>query len=350
MTSGDGQVSIADAADRWIAAESFSAAVRDAVRSDLRAVARMLADQLDRPAGTRAPPVHLHELDRLEWRDLDPMLLSKAIAEYGLEHAPVSHRRIVATWSLFLEWLRDGGYPVAAPEPVRLPGPEIQDVHDPGDVGRLMAAAICSGRRSRDAWPERDRAMVGVIVAASLSLANVSLLRLRDVTAERDRMLLRSRSRRGSERVVEMPPEVRAALEPYLAARQASRLPRSAPNLFVRAGSGKAYTPESLRYLYVGWFKRAGPVVPRDPRAYGLRPVYGRSCESSTRVTGLNPPSSAPARRPRCSTPAKPSRGSGSPATAVRSRRQIAHRGANTRAHARSMLSRPPTTPPTTPA
>jgi integrase len=289
MTSGDGQVSIADAADRWISAETFSAAVRDAVRSDLRAVAQVLADHLDRPAGTREPPVYIHALRRLEWRDLDPILLSRAIAEYGLEHAPASHRRIVATWSSFLEWLRDGGYPVATPEPVRLPQPEIQVVHDPGKIGRLVGAAISGGRRSRDAWPERDRAMVGVIVAASLSLANVSLLLLRDVTRERDRMWLRSRSRRGSERVVELPPEVRAALEAYLAAREASRLPTSAPDLFVRAGSGKAYTAESLRYLYVGWFKRACLAVPRDAPAAALRPVYAEIIQELDEGHGSQP-------------------------------------------------------------
>ena len=112
-------------------------------------------------------------------------------------------------------------------------------------------------------------------MAASLSLANVSGLLLDDLEREGDRTRLRFRNRQGGAKVAELPAEVRHALDAFLTSRRARPLARAAPELFVHAGSGKPYTQDSLRYLYVGWFRRSGVAVPRTTPKDALWPVYG---------------------------------------------------------------------------
>lgn len=70
---------------------------------------------------------------------------------------------------------------LARARPWALGSPQPGNARQPGDVGRLVAATIRGARRSRDAWPQRDQSMVGVIVAAALSLANLSPLRVKDL-------------------------------------------------------------------------------------------------------------------------------------------------------------------------
>lgn len=152
-----------------------------------------------------------------------------------------------------------------------VPSPTQRRAPDPR-VGPEVAHVILGGL-AQDAWPERDQAMVGVIVGGSLTLARVSMLLLSDVDQRHDGWRLRSRSRQGRVTVVQLPPPAHVSLDTYLAARQARAL-RSVPDLFVRAGNGKPYTVDTLRALYVRWFRLAGLAVPIDPPEAALRPVY----------------------------------------------------------------------------
>ena len=222
-----------------------------AYRRDLTEVARLAAVTLGTP------------LPRLGVDQLDAGVLRSAFAAFARPRAAASVSRAWSTWNQFFGFLvADGvvpGNPMPAVQrprtPPRLPKP-LAGERTPEE---LLEAVASGGRRARDPWPERDLAVLALLLCTGLRSAELLSLTVGSLAGRPGERRLHVVGKGGVTRSVPVEAPLEVLLDSYLVTRGrrfGGRPARSAP-LFVDA-HGAALRRGGLQYLVRQCYRHAG--------------------------------------------------------------------------------------------
>jgi integrase/recombinase XerD len=252
-----------------------------AYRRDLAAVAAIVAEQLG-----RAPVVS----------ELSAPVLRAAFAVFAADRAAASVGRAWSVWRTFCEFLVAEellpGNPmsgVARPRrPERVPKPLQGD----GTPEELLAAVAAGARRARDPWPERDLAVLAVLLLTGVRSAELLALRVSSLSGRSGERRLAVAGKGGRFRYVPVEEPLDVLLSGYLASRRARLGARSVVSgapLFV-AASGAGLTRSQLRYLVEQCYRYAGvrDRVQRGALVHALRHTFAtRLAEDGASITEI---------------------------------------------------------------
>lgn len=249
-----------------------------AYRRDLAAVGRVLAERLGRPVLVA---------------DLVPVAVREAFAA---SRSVASVGRAWSVWHTFCEFVVAEGWLAANPmrsvarprPPDRVPKP-LQGGSTPEDLLRAVASGA---RRARDPWPERDLAVLAVLLLTGLRSAELLALRVGSLSGRAGERRLSVVGKGGRWRSVPVEESLCVLLERYLASRRVrlgagSVVPGAA--LFV-APSGVALTRSQLRYLVQQCYRCAGVSdrVQRGALVHALRHTFAtRLAEEGVSITEI---------------------------------------------------------------
>ena len=215
-----------------------------AYRRDLEGVAEILAAQ----SGT-AP-------DRLEIAQVGARPLRQAFAAYAGPRSAASVGRAWSVWNQFFTFLvADAvapGNPMGAVERPRAPHRSPKPLRGPDTPEQLLEAAAAppDPARRRDPWPERDLAVLAVLLCAGLRSSELLGLTLSSLDGRPGERYLRVHGKGGKDRAIPVEPELDEVLRIYLnsrTARQAGRAPARNDPLFAdRDGRAREGQPEQL--------------------------------------------------------------------------------------------------------
>lgn len=255
------------------AALKQSANTLAAYRRDLEGLGALLARQ----AG------HEHAgqlgLDKVTGRSL-----RAAFAAFAEPRAASSIGRAWSVWNQFFTFLVADelapGNPMGSVGRPKAPHRYPKPLRGEDTPERLLetAAAPADPARRRAPWPERDFAVLAVLLCAGLrssELLELSVASLGGRTGER---VLTVRGKGGKERAVPVEPELEAVIEEYLASRAARRAGREAARsepLFVGA-DGQRLGRGALQYLVSRTYREAGVAgqVPTGASVHALRHTF----------------------------------------------------------------------------
>ncbi|HEY3503456.1 MAG TPA: tyrosine-type recombinase/integrase [Actinocatenispora sp.] len=252
-----------------------------AYRRDLAAVTRIVAERLG-----RAPVVV----------DLRAVLLREAFAVFAADRSAASVSRAWSVWHTFCEFLVAEdllpGNPmsgVARPRrPDRVPKP-LQGDRTPEE---LLTAVAAGARRARDPWPERDLAVLAVLLLTGLRSAELLALRVSSVVGRPGERRLSVLGKGQRFRSVPVEESLHTVLAAYLGSRRVrfgARSVAGAAPLFVdTAGSG--LTRSQLRYLVEQCYRHAGirDRVQRGALVHALRHTFAtRLAEDGASITEI---------------------------------------------------------------
>lgn len=252
-----------------------------AYRRDLAAVSALVAEQLG-----RAPLV----------ADLSAPVLRAAFAEFAADRAAASVGRAWSVWRTFCEFLVAEsllpGNPmagVARPRRAeRVPKP-LQGDRTPED---LLAAVAAGARRARDPWPERDLAVLAVLLLTGVRSAELLALRVSSLAGRPGERRLAVAGKGGRFRYVPVEEPLQVLLSAYLSSRRARLGARSVSGsapLFVDT-AGRGLTRGQLRYLVEQCYRYAGVAdrVQRGALVHALRHTFAtRLAEDGASITEI---------------------------------------------------------------
>ncbi|WP_432523015.1 tyrosine-type recombinase/integrase [Kineococcus sp. SYSU DK006] len=242
-----------------------------ALRRDVAGLARRLADVLET------------EPEQLRIEHLTLKALRQAFAEFAHDHARASIGRAWSTWNGLCTFLVTEGViegnpmsGVARPRPERTQPKALRGEDTPEQLLQAIAAGVTAGRNP---WPERDLAILTVLLVAGLRSAELLELRVRDLAGAEDEPRLHVRGKGNAERSVPIEPVMAELLHAYLDSRRdrfatAARLPGDAA-LFVST-YGTPLTRNQLQYLVRCVYRRAGihDRVPQGALVHALRHTF----------------------------------------------------------------------------
>ncbi len=242
-----------------------------AYQRDLDTIMRALAVVVDRPDAEIAVD------------DLQIRALRRAFAEISHQ----SEATIARTWStwnqLFTFLVAEGvvaGNPMAAVEKPRVPKSRPKAITGDDSVVRLLEVASRGRTGARDPWPERDLAVIVVLLTCGLRLAEVLSLTLRSIDGPPGDRVIGVRGKGRKERTVPVEPEVEQIIASYMESRRTrfpGRLPGDAA-LFV-ANNGEPMKRGGLQYLVESLYREAGirTRVPQGALVHALRHTFATS-------------------------------------------------------------------------
>ena len=271
-----GQPSLAEAVEEFLRSRGAlkqSPNTLAAYRRDLTGIGEVLARQ----AGRGEP-------GRLELAAVTGRTLRAAFAEYAAPRAASSVGRAWSVWNQFFTFLVADelapGNPmgsVGRPKaPHRFPKP-LRGEDTPERILASAAAPVDHTRR-RTPWPERDFAVLAVLLCAGLRSTELLELTLSSVGGRRGERILTVRGKGGKERAVPVEPELEAVIDEYLESRTAKfggRDPGRSDPLFV-GGDGERLGRGGLQYLVSRAYREAGVSgqVPRGASVHALRHTF----------------------------------------------------------------------------
>jgi integrase/recombinase XerC len=275
-TGTNGQLSLAEAVEEFLrsrAALKQSGNTLAAYRRDLAGIGAILARQ----AG-RGEPEHL-ELAAVTGRTL-----RAAFAEYAEPRAASSIGRAWSVWNQFFTFLVADelapGNPMGSVGRPKAPHRYPKPLRGEDTPERILetAAAPADHTRRRTPWPERDFAVLAVLLCAGLRSTELLDLTLSSVGGRRGERILTVRGKGGKERAVPIEPELEAVIDDYLASRAArlgGREPGRSDPLFV-AADGQRLGRGGLQYLVSRAYREAGVSgqVPRGASVHALRHTF----------------------------------------------------------------------------
>jgi site-specific recombinase XerD len=140
------------------------------------------------------------------------------------------------------------------------------------------AAAPADHTRRRAPWPERDFAVLAVLLCAGLRSTELLELTVSSVGGRTGERILTVRGKGGKERAVPVEPELEAVIDEYLtsrATRFGGREPGRSDPLFVGA-DGNRMGRGALQYLVSRSYREAGVSgqVPRGASVHALRHTF----------------------------------------------------------------------------
>ena len=239
-----------------------------AYRRDLDVIMVGLEETLQRPASSMLPT------------DLDVRTLRRAFAAISHQSA-ATISRTWSTWNQLFSFLVAEqiipGNPMAAIEKPRVPLSRPKAITGDDSLHLLLKAATDGGRRTRNPWPERDLAVVVVLVTCGLRLAELLELSLRSLDGPPGERVIGVRGKGNKERTVPLEPEVEAVVRQYLESRLRRFPGRLAPDakLFVD-NKGKPMQRGALQYLIDRLYREAGirTRVPAGALVHALRHTF----------------------------------------------------------------------------
>jgi site-specific recombinase XerD len=271
-----GQLSLAEAVEEFLQSRGAlkqSPNTLAAYRRDLTGVGEVLARQ----AGCDGP-------GRLELGAVTGRTLRAAFAQYAGPRAASSVGRAWSVWNQFFTFLVADelapGNPmgsVGRPKaPHRFPKP-LRGEDTPERILASASAPVDHTRR-RTPWPERDFAVLAVLLCAGLRSAELLELTVSSVGGRRGERILTVRGKGGKERAVPVEPELEAVIDEYLESRAAKfggREPGRSDPLFV-GGDGQRLGRGGLQYLVSRAYREAGVSgqVPRGASVHALRHTF----------------------------------------------------------------------------
>jgi site-specific recombinase XerD len=263
----------------------LSVASETAYRADLAAVARRVANDLDRPVPDEPEHEKLsalsRELSRLGLGDLTEDNLGGAFASLVEEgYAAATRQRMLAAWRGWCRWLARSGHlafdPTAALEtPAARAASGDADIYfSSAELERIVATVALPDVREAVPWPERDLALVALLGGTGARASEVIDARVGALRSENDSDTLHVVGKGGKRRTIPVAPEVVVAVRSYLRDRS-DRLgsPSASDPLFVRA-NGLPLNRQALDYLVEKWLRRAGVSVRPGELAHAFRHTY----------------------------------------------------------------------------
>jgi integrase/recombinase XerC len=239
-----------------------------AYRRDLDVIVVGLEETLQRPASSMLPT------------DLDVRTLRRAFAAISHQSA-ATISRTWSTWNQLFSFLVAEqiipGNPMAAIEKPRVPPSRPKAITGDDSLHLLLKAASDGGRRTRNPWPERDLAVVVVLITCGLRLAELLELSLRSLDGPAGERVIGVRGKGNKERTVPLEPEVEAVVRQYLESRLRRFPGRLAPDakLFVD-NKGTPMQRGALQYLVDRLYREAGirTRVPAGALVHALRHTF----------------------------------------------------------------------------
>lgn len=233
---------------------------------------------------------------RLVVAELDAVGLRVAFARFSADRSPASVGRAWSVWRTFCEFLVAEGLLAGNPmsgvarprRPDRVPKP-LQGASTPEELLRAVASGA---RRARDPWPQRDLAVLAVLLLTGLRSAELLALRVSSVSGRAGERRLSVAGKGGRFRSVPVEEPLWVLVEGYLVSRRArfgagSTAP-GAP-LFVST-SGAGLTRGQLRYLVEQCYRHAGVAdrVQRGALVHALRHTFAtRLAEDGASITEI---------------------------------------------------------------
>lgn len=209
--------------------------------------------------------------------DVTLRALEDAFAAYSAAHKPSSTRRVMSTWRQFCLWLvRERHLDHNPLDFIETPRrtPWVPKPIGQSDLVAIVAEAPLPYPRVRNWWPERDLAILALLLTAGTRASELIGLELGDLYLDDDPPRLRVRGKGDKQRTIPLPPEAVNVLRSYLPSRLSfpDHADPSVP-LLVRA-DGRPMTRSALDHAVRGWFRRAGRTTPRGARTHSFRHTY----------------------------------------------------------------------------
>lgn len=273
---GTGPMPLAEAIAEFLrsrAALKQSANTLAAYRRDLDGVGALLARQAGYETTGQLG------LDRVTGR-----ALRAAFAAYAEPRAASSIGRAWSVWNQFFTFLVADelapGNPMGSVGRPKAPHRYPKPLRGEDTPERLLetAAAPADKTRRRAPWPERDFAVLAVLLCAGLRSSELLELTVASLGGRAGERIVTVRGKGGKERAVPVEPELEAVIEEYLASRAARRGGREASRaepLFVGA-DGERLGRGALQYLVSRAYREAGVAgqVPTGASVHALRHTF----------------------------------------------------------------------------
>ncbi len=215
--------------------------------------------------------------------DLQIRILRRAFAEISHQ----SEATIARTWStwnqLYTFLVADGivpGNPMAAIEKPRVPKSRPKAISGDDSVLLLLEVAAKGRKGARNPWPERDLALIVVLLTCGLRLAEVLSLTLRSIDGPSGDRVIGVRGKGNKERTIPLEPEVEAIIHTYMESRQRRFPGRIAGDAALFVGNtGEPMKRGGLQYLVESLYREAGirTRVPRGALVHALRHTFATS-------------------------------------------------------------------------
>lgn len=258
-----------------------------AYRRDLEAVAREAALAVG------------VEVTSLRCADLPAEVLRVAFASFAQSRAKSSIARAWSVWNAFFRFLVGeqivAGNPMSAVARPRSPQASPKPLKGEDAAERLLTAVASGARGGRHPWPQRDVAVLAVLLLTGVRSSELLGLRVGDVAGPvGERRLLVRGGKGDADRVLPVEPELELLLEDYGVSRR-SRLGRdTGPGepLFVDH-RGVGLSRNQLQYLVRQCYRVAGvsDQVERGALVHALRHTFatrlGQSGASAVEVMEL---------------------------------------------------------------
>ena len=244
-----------------------------AYRRDLEGVGEVLARQAE-----------CGHCDRLELHRVTGRTLRAAFADYAHPRAASSVGRAWSVWNQFFTFLVADelapGNPMGSVGRPKAPHRYPKPLRGEDTPERLLASAAApvDPERRRAPWPERDFAVLAVLLCAGLRSSELLELSVSSLGGRRGERILTVRGKGGKERAVPVEPELEAVIEDYLASRASRRAGREAARnepLFVGT-DGARLGRGALQYLVGRAYREAGVSgqVPTGASVHALRHTF----------------------------------------------------------------------------
>jgi integrase/recombinase XerD len=252
-----------------------------AYRRDLAAVTRIMAGSFGREPSAA---------------DLSTGALRRAFAEFAAARSPASVARAWSVWHTFGDFLvAEGvlaGNPVAGVARPRRPDRQPKPLQGDRTPEELLRAVAAGARKARDPWPERDLAVLAVLLLTGLRSAELLALRVDSLAGRAGERRLAVLGKGGMFRSVPVEEALYGLLAVYLESRR-TRLRcavlADAAALFVDT-AGRPLTRDQLRYLVEQCYRYAGvrDRVQRGALVHALRHTFAtRLAEDGASITEI---------------------------------------------------------------
>jgi integrase/recombinase XerD len=225
---------------------------------------------------------------------LDTASFVTAFAAWASRHRPSSVRRAWSAWNAFWDDLRGQGLcsdnpmavirrPRGQPEVTRRTGLPIS-------AGRLKAVAASPDHKSRHPWPERDAALVGLLLGTGVRLGELTELTRDSLRGPAGHREIRIVDARGSARAVAIDPSAEGVFDLYLQSR-ARRFPahdvHDPTAALLVDHAGRALARHQAQYLVRRLYERAGVMDAQRRGAATLALRHAYASEAADRGLSL---------------------------------------------------------------
>ena len=238
-------------------------------------------------------------VDDLRCSDLGASVLRAAFASFSQSRAKSSIARAWSVWNAFFGFLVGeqivAGNPMSAVSRPKPPQAAPKPLKGEDAAERLLTAVASGARGGRYPWPQRDVAVLAVLLLTGVRSGELLGLRVGDIGGPVGERRLWVRGGKGdADRVLPVEPELELLLDEYVASRRVRLGREVAPGeaLFVDY-RGRALSRNQLQYLVRQCYRVAGvsDQVERGALVHALRHTFatrlGQSGASAVEVMEL---------------------------------------------------------------